>query len=961
MDIITLALAKKQIGKDTTKAVSDYLDEHLTNPTNPPLDTSLTIANAAADSKATGDKLSELKEGLNQLDIDKLSLSNIEKIPLTWTQGKYINSNGWLSTASAPYATLDYIPIKKGRLYVNVYAASSYYCCLYNADKTVRGEPFHIQYENGIEITEDGYIRLTTNATYVAPEAAYLIQTTVQDSNVLSDGMTKFLTNSGYEAVNLINTDDIVSGYRLNTETGRLGKASAFSSTGFIPVMPNGLYKFSRPSASLSEVVCLYGKSYGFVSAMEVGNNNSYIQIPDNPAVYYMRVSVSNFPENPTIKLVGKGERVYHITPSEGILAGVKAARDTMANIIVVDAGSYDLIAEYKAEYGEGYFTNYAESYNGRVNGSWDYGVWLDNVIMRFSPGAIVTAEYDGANANVVSDFSAFAMGYNVEIDGLNLECKNLRYGIHPDFWTSFDGYDKTPYLTIKNCTLHNYRENDSSENQNAAIGAGFPMYGNWLIENCYIKSDTAKRVIRMHNNAAAGAKSKLVIRGCVIKGNGYIEVNSYGASEEVSEVFVYGCKMSGPARSVIEGSSSVYENVKVYSFANDYPESGGEDEAEMVYSNNLLDASSCVNGKYIDVDGTEKTSSLDPPAAYTDYFIPVEPGDVIVGTYANLTTPSNLYKVCAYDTDKNPLSALGMSSIGASYTVPEGVAYIKVSARWFLSQSNGRLNKNGVIEKYMPFYEGTVRDTAESNYENIGDLIRYPLTSMPSYVLKNLAYKPLGQLSKGYICFVSDDGRADLANYTIPMFVSKGVPGTWAVMSQSEVLADTTMTATVVDSVQNHGCEIAMHGLSNWDSYDEYFLNQYFDWQDRVFADLGLTAYGAVCPSHHINEVISAVAGPRYGCLRTGFGYGTPYYDNYMNGARSNLYGLSCYGLTDGTLQSQKDHIDKAISDHLLCIVFWHDNSLTTEMRERFEEIIDYAKTSGITFVTMKDIPTIV
>ena len=69
MDIITLALAKKQIGKDTTKAVSDYLDEHLTNPTNPPLDTSLEIAGAAADSKATGDKLSELKEGLNALGL----------------------------------------------------------------------------------------------------------------------------------------------------------------------------------------------------------------------------------------------------------------------------------------------------------------------------------------------------------------------------------------------------------------------------------------------------------------------------------------------------------------------------------------------------------------------------------------------------------------------------------------------------------------------------------------------------------------------------------------------------------------------------------------------------------------------------------------------------------------------------------------------------------------------------
>lgn len=63
MDIISYALSKKGM----QQSVSDYLDEHLTNPTNPPLDTSLTIANAAADSKATGDKLSELKEGLTQL------------------------------------------------------------------------------------------------------------------------------------------------------------------------------------------------------------------------------------------------------------------------------------------------------------------------------------------------------------------------------------------------------------------------------------------------------------------------------------------------------------------------------------------------------------------------------------------------------------------------------------------------------------------------------------------------------------------------------------------------------------------------------------------------------------------------------------------------------------------------------------------------------------------------------
>lgn len=67
MDIVTLALCKKEVGKGTAEAVSAYLDEHLTNPTDPPIDTSLSIAGAAADAKETGDKITQLKEDLSQV------------------------------------------------------------------------------------------------------------------------------------------------------------------------------------------------------------------------------------------------------------------------------------------------------------------------------------------------------------------------------------------------------------------------------------------------------------------------------------------------------------------------------------------------------------------------------------------------------------------------------------------------------------------------------------------------------------------------------------------------------------------------------------------------------------------------------------------------------------------------------------------------------------------------------
>lgn len=54
--------------EEIAESVSAYLDEHLTNPTNPPIDTSLSISGAAADAKETGDKITQLKEDLSAVE-----------------------------------------------------------------------------------------------------------------------------------------------------------------------------------------------------------------------------------------------------------------------------------------------------------------------------------------------------------------------------------------------------------------------------------------------------------------------------------------------------------------------------------------------------------------------------------------------------------------------------------------------------------------------------------------------------------------------------------------------------------------------------------------------------------------------------------------------------------------------------------------------------------------------------
>lgn len=374
--------------------------------------------------------------------------------------------------------------------------------------------------------------------------------------------------------------------------------------------------------------------------------------------------------------------------------------------------------------------------------------------------------------------------------------------------------------------------------------------------------------------------------------------------------------------------------------------------------SANVFDYSKLTVGKYIQLDGEFRNSTT---LCVTD-FIKVKPGDVIVGGRDRDYEARSMSYVTAYDIYKNAVAGSGTTNV-TSYTVPEGIGYVRISAnvQW-LNLSNSKIFLDGTLEKTQPYFEGSASEMSEDNYTNVSNLLRYPLTTMPSYILKNLAHKPLGPLSKGYVCFVSDDGRAELETYTIPLFIEKGVPATWAVMQSSEIFESESGTTALIDSVENHGCKIAQHGGINWDNYDEYSLNKFFDDEQAFFTSLGLTPYGAVCPSHHINDMISAVAGGRFGCLRTGFQYGLPYYDNYMNGPRSNLYGLSCYGVTDGNLQGQKNHLDYAKAHNLLCIIFWHDNDMSDPTTlQRLSDVIDYAKSINIDFVTLKDIPNLI
>lgn len=255
--------------------------------------------------------------------------------------------------------------------------------------------------------------------------------------------------------------------------------------------------------------------------------------------------------------IVGNEEPVITVKSGGSILDGVKECYEKGFKKVVVEAGDYDVISEYETTYGSDYFTNYT-NYSGADK--FDRGIWLENIEIVFSPGAKVVCKYTGDNEGVKGYFSAFAVGNNVTIDGLVLDAANLRYGIHPDFNTG----DDVSFFNVRNCDLKHIKGTNEQ-----AIGAGFGIHVDWLVENTIFRSESSNVVFRVHNNVNSSAQSRLMVKNCYIDGPGVFKFNCYSTSPKVSQVIVTGCSFINAPFVGYETEDSTVENVKLYAWGN--------------------------------------------------------------------------------------------------------------------------------------------------------------------------------------------------------------------------------------------------------------------------------------------------------------------------------------------------------------------------------------------------------
>ena len=301
------------------------------------------------------------------------------------------------------------------------------------------------------------------------------------------------------------------------------------------------------------------------------------------------------------------------------------------------------------------------------------------------------------------------------------------------------------------------------------------------------------------------------------------------------------------------------------------------------------------------------------------------------------------------------------VSSSRVSYTLTSGANDKYFFMAYYHDDDDDSKDIDTIIAGIKVF-AGTVWRERMSNF-------LHPLSAMPGYMTKLLSYKPLGTLTKPYICLSCDDGEATLATETIPALkgykttYGQNIPVTFGLLDTSPVITNQTYKALVQEMVADYGCSVAVHGAVTLTDLDEIELQDELKKQKDALTTAGFTPNGIIYPQHSFNDLVCAVAGGQYGVCCTGGNYtDLTYGAGNACGYRSNMYALYRLSLFNSSMTTQKihDYVDYIEANNMLMCAFWHDSSFASN-HALLDELVSYAVGKGIDFITIGDILTIV
>lgn len=273
---------------------------------------------------------------------------------------------------------------------------------------------------------------------------------------------------------------------------------------------------------------------YGTYKLPELRINESQIEVSDESRI--------------VVDASGSGD---YTSFTQAIYATVDSGVD-----VIVKPGTYNIVSEYVALFGQSAVDSMADADSSTFNG-FQYGVRLRKRKVEFAPGAHLVCDWTGHTVDGTHRFSALGVDYNVEIIGLDLDATATFYCIHDDYGIA------TPYtVKYENCRVVGH----SIVNANC-IGGGCKKYSRHILKNCYFDNNlTGSATVRYHNTNADGAEPEIYVSDCYF--NNWFTPRWYGTQTSKMRVYVNNCE----ARSIhkmAESSSYNVDNVELYKWCN--------------------------------------------------------------------------------------------------------------------------------------------------------------------------------------------------------------------------------------------------------------------------------------------------------------------------------------------------------------------------------------------------------
>ena len=379
--------------------VTAWLDENITTPETVVIDSSLTIAGAAADAKAAGDAIHFLNSEMGFITKSKL-------IPM--------NSGYYIAAKVAVGADVSLSPVASATHEFAIIDCSENDVFFINS----RGTSVGVSY--AFIDTDNKLINRSVDSTYTqafisAPAgAAKLI------INNYLDGVERYSyrgnLNGYYEPFNVVTND----GFFINGNSGDTATSTSRSCTPYIEIEPDTEYYASFVYLEGNASICEYSKTHKFLRAKRMGTNEAGLRIKTGSDAKYIRLSgwagfPINFGKFNTINSntaeIADLKNAHEVYNYQGNPLHIVGTDDDSINVSISDASSDTIINVSNKNLYD--FGDHTMTRNG-VTFTYDA-----------SEGSI-TIDSEGATGNAVTGASGTVNGQTADYD-FKLKLKSNR------------------------------------------------------------------------------------------------------------------------------------------------------------------------------------------------------------------------------------------------------------------------------------------------------------------------------------------------------------------------------------------------------------------------------------------------------------------------------------------------------------------------------------------------------